>query len=161
MDYKGTFAPHGGRDLTKRYDQNAYIGSHNAYANFEAGFWYAQQTSSVAVQLAMGATTLLLDIWYSDGDIYLLHENKGWLQPFAANEKLSEALSVLVNYFQLQNREPVTIILEDRVDAAHQDLIKKAFVTAKMWDLVFNADTYDVMGKGWPTLNASSRSASR
>ena len=153
MDYKGTFAPHGGRDLTKRYDQNAYIGSHNAFANFEAGFWYAQQTSSIATQLAMGATALLLDIWYKDGDIYLIHENAPVLQPFAANEKLSEALTSLLNYFQMANHEPITIIFQDEVDAAHQDLIKKAFVTSKTWDMVFNADVYDVTSKGWPTLN--------
>ena len=75
------------------------------------------------------------------------------LQPFAANQKLSDALIVILNYFQLQAREPVTIIFEDRVDAAHQHLIKEAFVTSKTWALTFNPDVYDVGFNGWPTLS--------
>jgi phospholipase C len=152
MDDKGTFAPSHGRDVTLPYNQNAYIGSHNAYANFGTGFWYAQQTSSVATQLAMGATTLLMDIWYSNGDVYLLHEGIASAQPFCEPQKLSDALLTIKQYLELQSRDPVTVIFEDRVDAAHQNLIKQAFVTSGTWDMTFNPDTHNVAQNGWPTL---------
>ncbi len=152
MDSKGTFSPAAGRDVNKPYNQNAFIGSHNAYANFADGFWYAQQTGSIATQLGQGATTLLLDIWYDDGDIYLEHANLGILQPFVANQKLSDALRAVSDYLALQSRDPVTIIFEDSVDAAHQDLIKQAFVTSGTWNRVFNPTAYGVATRGWPTL---------
>lgn len=152
MSSKGTFSPSAGRDVNKPYDQNAFIGSHNAYANFADGFWYAQQSGSIATQLGQGATALLLDIWYDDGDIYLKHEDAGILQPFAANVKLSDALGAVGDYLALQSRDPVTIIFEDRVDAAHQDLIKQAFVTSGTWSRVFNPTAYGVATRGWPTL---------
>lgn len=152
MDDKGTFVPAAGRDPAKRYDQNGFIGSHNAFANFEAGFWYAQQTSAVPTQLAMGATTLLLDIWYDQGDIYLIHVTT-LLQPFAYPQKLSDCLAQLKEFLALQSRDPVTIIFEDRVKDPYKPLIKQAFETSGTWDMVFNPDTYDVNGKGWPTLS--------
>ena len=152
MDNKGPFSPLAGRDVAKPYDQNAFIGSHNAYANFAEGFWYAQQTGSLETQLGQGATTLLLDIWYDDGDVYLKHEGLGVLQPFVANQKLSQALATIRNFLQLQSRDPVTIIFEDSVDADHQGLIRQAFVTSNTWSMTFNPDTYDVGANGWPTL---------
>lgn len=150
---RGEFAPSMGRNPDLSYDKNAYIGSHNAYANFANGFWYAQQSESLRTQLGQGATTLLLDIWYDDGDIYLKHEDKGWLQPFVANQKLSTALETIREFLTLQTREPVTIVFEDRVEASHQSLIRKAFEDSDTWSMVFNPDTYDVGTKGWPTLN--------
>ncbi len=154
---RGTFLPYGGRDLTKRYDQNAYIGSHNAFANFEAGFWYAQQTASIFTQLCQGATTLLLDIWYDSderghGDICLMHAGAGVLQPFAVTQRLSTALAAIRSYLQIQRAEPVTIIFEDKVEPEHQQLIRRAFETSGTWDMVFNPDEHDVDQHGWPTL---------
>lgn len=152
MDAKGQFSPTAGRDVNKPYNQNAFIGSHNAYANFASGFWYAQQSGSLETQLAQGATTLLLDIWYDDGDIYLKHEDAGILQPFVANQKLSDALAIIRRYLVLQSRDPVTVIFEDRVEQQYQPLIKQAFVTSQTWDMTFNPDGYNVEQNGWPTL---------
>ncbi|MEV8635057.1 phosphatidylinositol-specific phospholipase C domain-containing protein [Streptosporangium sp. NPDC051023] len=152
MDDKGRFAPAGGRDANKPYNENAFIGSHNAYANFANGFWYAQQTGSIETQLALGATTLLLDIWYYDGDIYLKHEDIGLLQPFVSNQPLSAALAAIRGYLTMQSRDPVTIIFEDHVDEEYQNLIKQAFLTSDTWGMVFNPNTYDVDQNGWPTL---------
>lgn len=152
MTNKGQFLPSAGRDVNQPYDKNAFIGSHNAYANFANGFWYAQQSGSLDTQMGLGATTLLLDIWYDDGDIYLKHEDFGILQPFVVNEKLSSALAKVRAFLELQSRDPVTIVFEDRVDAAHQSLIKQAFIDSDTWDMVFNADSYNVNVNGWPTL---------
>jgi Up-Regulated in long-lived daf-2 len=152
MDDKGQFAPAAGRDVNRSYDMNAFIGSHNAYANFANGFWYAQQSGSLETQLGQGATTLLLDIWYDGGDIYLKHEDAGILQPFVANQKLSDALAIIRRFLVFQSRDPVTIILEDRVSQQYQNLIKQAFVASQTWDMTFNPDVYDVGQKGWPTL---------
>jgi Up-Regulated in long-lived daf-2 len=154
MDDRGTFLPAAGRDATKRYDQNGFIGGHNAFANFEAGFRLAQQTGSVSVQLALGGTTLLLDIWFDTDDIYLMHEGQ-WnyvLQPFAAPQKLSDCLTTIKAFLSMQSRDPVTIVFQDEVKAPHKHLIKKAFETSGTWDMVFNPDTYNVTGKGWPVL---------
>lgn len=157
MDYKGTYSVTAGRELLLPYNKNAFIGSHNAYANFAAGFWYAQQISTVLSQLALGGTTLLLDIWWdsAEGDVYLEHLRLNWLQPFAPNQKLSSALEAIRDFLTWQpkrGQEPVTLIFEDRVDEDHQPWIKRAFETSGTWDLVFNPDTYDVPGKGWPNL---------
>ncbi|MEU9790846.1 hypothetical protein AB0E27_09460 [Streptomyces sparsogenes] len=157
MDKKGTFSSNAGRDSSRPYNKNAFIGSHNAYANFASGFWYAQQSGSLATQLAQGATTLLLDIWHDSGNIYLKHGDQGILQPFAANQKLSDALAVIRDYLAMQSQnsawDPVTIIFEDQVEPQHQSLIKKAFVDSRTWDLTFNPATYGVAEKGWPTLS--------
>ncbi len=153
MTDKGTYDPRQGRDPEKAYDENAWIGSHNAFANFAEGFWYAQQTSSIATQLALGTTTLLLDIWYRDDDVYLIHGDHGWIQPFVANVKLSTALSDIKKFLTSPDGEVVTIVFEDKVADPHRGLIKKAFETSDTWDMVFDIKAAKVAENGWPTLS--------
>ncbi|MFI6986686.1 hypothetical protein ACIBSV_50255 [Embleya sp. NPDC050154] len=154
MRAKGYFAPSAGRDPDRRYDENAFLGSHNAYANEANGFWYAQQIGSLECQLAKGATTLLLDLWYDEhlDDICLKHEGYGILQPFVADMRLSDALGTIRTFLRLQSRDPVTLVFEDRTNGRH-DLIRRAFRTSNTWDLVFNPDRHLVNGR-WPSLTA-------
>lgn len=151
MVNKGKWDPSFGRDVTQPYNLNAFIGSHNAFANFAEGFWYAQQSSDICDQMVSGATTLLLDIYYKNNDIYLIHVSSK-LQPFAADVKLSKALTDIKNYLSLFPDQPITIVFEDKVPQQNQSLIKQAFIDSGTWDMVFNADQFKVNTGGWPTL---------
>ncbi|MFD8599304.1 hypothetical protein ACFV1L_30300 [Kitasatospora sp. NPDC059646] len=152
MTAKKKYAPSAGRDPHRPYDENAFLGSHNAFCTMSNGFrYYSQQASSLEVQLAKGATTLLLDLWYDDDvdDVCLKHEN--WGPPwFFDHVLLSDALAVVRRFLQLQSRDPVTLVFEDRTDGRH-DLIKRAFETSKTWSMVFNPDR-DLVNGHWPTL---------
>lgn len=149
MQYSGFWDNSYGRDKKAPYNLNAFIGSHNAFANFAEGFWYAQQSSSILEQMACGATTLLLDIHYQNNDIYLIHESSAF--QFTEAVKLSTVLMDIKD-FLMCNNETITIIFEDRVPQEYQLLIKQAFIDSGTWSMVFNADTKNVSSNGWPTL---------
>lgn len=152
INYKGVYDISMGRNVNLPYNQNAFIGSHNAYANFATGFWYAQQSRSIADQLEEGYTTLLLDIESRNGDIFFIHEGIGLLQPFSEFVSLATVLTQIRTFLTSRPDQPVTIIFEDNVVAADQPLIRQAFETSGTWDMVFNAKEFDVDKNGWPTL---------
>ena len=159
MDYIGTITPGLNRDVNKRYNENAYLATHNAYSNFEEGFYYAQQSMNIGAQMSMGVTCLLLDIWDYGSDVALIHETP-WLQPFAKPQSLADGLKYVAAFMTQNPNEVVTIIFEDHV-TANRAKIKQAFQAVKvgqtsLWDMVFFADKatkgWNVASQGWPTL---------
>jgi uncharacterized protein DUF6895/PUD1/2-like protein len=162
MTYGGSVDYNLGRDPKLRYDQNAYLGAHNAFANFAEGFFYAQQSMSIADQMAFGATTLLLDIWDYDNDVYMLHEyGKPYgpfinpFRPFGTKLSLKAGLGIIKDFMTRVPDVVVTIVFEDRV-TANRPKIEAAFRNEAIWDWVFFADKvnkgWNVTAQGWPTL---------
>jgi len=161
MEFKGQADFNLGRDNGKPYNQNAYLATHNSYANFDQGFYYAQQSESIEDQMAMGVTALMLDIWIKDGAIYLFHNYKSFppwvLQPFASYIKLVDAMVQVKNFLDKQKDEVITLIFEDYVPADSRNLVRQVFVDLGMWDMCFLADQvnkgWNVATQGWPTIN--------
>ena len=148
-----------GRVKTATYDKNAYLATHNAFANFDDGYWYAQQSMNLTEQLANGVSCLLLDIWDYDNDVCLVHETT-WLKPFGRPAKLSEALQQVADYLSTDDDGVVTIVFEDHV-TINRSKIKQAFESIKvgnvsLWDMVFFANQtnkgWSVSSQGWPTI---------
>lgn len=144
-----------GIDISKPYNENAYLATHNAYANFEDGFWYAQQSMNLDSQLSMGVSCLLLDIWDYNGNVCLVHETT-WMQPFGAPATLQQGLESVAAYLALEPSAVITIIFEDHV-VENRSRIEQAFQntfvgSTSLWSMVFFADQYDVNANGWPTL---------
>lgn len=150
-----------GIDPSKRYDQNAYLASHNAFASFAESFWYAQQNLSIPDQLAHGVTCLLLDIWDYHDDVYLIHST-AWLQPFGTVVSLQAGLEQIAEFIGQATTPPlITIIFEDKV-VQNRAKIATAFTNAGLLNVVFFADrsnrgssgqTWDVRSQGWPTID--------
>ena len=159
ISYKGMVDYYLGRDVNKTYDKNAYLASHNSYANFDDGFWYAQQSMNMTAQLAMGVSCLLLDIWDYNSDICLIHET-AWLKPFGQPATLAQGLQQVATYMTSEPTAVVTIIFEDHVET-NRAKIQQSFQNVQvngvsLWDMVFFADKptkgWNVGTQGWPTL---------
>ncbi len=150
---------HLGRDNSRGYHENAYLGAHNAFANHPAGFVYAQQSLSLWDQLAYGATALLLDIWDYDGDVFLLHGYPKWGSftnpPLRNFTSLTDGLAVIRAFMELHPDTVYTILFEDWV-SHNRPKIRQAFLTSGLWENVFFAGQinkgWDWNTQGWPTL---------
>jgi len=157
--------------LASKYDEVCWLCAHNAFANYQDGWLFAQQSFNVTTQLQQGVRALMLDIDDENGDIYLLHA--GWttsmvLRPgFSDFRRLVETLTE-VNVFLDQNpNEIVTIFFESDVKDSNQfPLIVQAFQNAgssgsNLLQKVFRYDqantgaggqTWNVAAQGAPTL---------
>ncbi|RHZ58367.1 hypothetical protein CDV55_106303 [Aspergillus turcosus] len=146
-----------GADPHLPYNKNCYLAAHNAFANYAAGYIVANQALSIDTQLSMGVSTLLLDIWvYNDG-IYLLHE---WGKPirylannpFATPISLLSALKTINQYLSHFNKDVITVMIEDNIDAAHRADLWSIFQSAGVADKVFWPAPAMEKDVNWPTL---------
>jgi outer membrane protein assembly factor BamB len=153
-------------DTSRRFDQVCWLGTHNAYANSEDGWWYAQQTGNIISQLDDGVRLLMLDIWNCPsnsgaGRIVHAHEGCGlsWLlMPFSSYILFSDCLSEIRAWLDSNPMEIVTIYLEQRV--GDKTLIQNTIAASNISSYFFYADrpnvgpngTWNVQTQGWPTL---------
>jgi hypothetical protein len=148
-----------GADLDMPYNRNCYLAAHNAFANYAEGFIVANQALSISNQLCWGASTLLLDIWVYNDDIYLLHAWGepiiGYLanNPFATPISLLSALKAINQYLTHFDNNVITIIIEDKIDAAHRADLWSIFQEAGVADDVFWPSPDMQKDKNWPTLS--------
>lgn len=150
-------------DLSRRYDQCAYLMAHNAFANIDDGWFSAQQTSSIPKQLERGVRGLMIDIFKTkcvlteelgaivqscgpdaggDFDIYLIHESlqaSAPIKPLSFFKRLIDTLGDIKLFLDNNPKEVVTIIFESQVDG-DSALLKKTFVDSGIADYIFFAD---------------------
>ncbi len=103
----------------KRIDQVTFLAAHNAYANYQDGWRYAQQRLNLEQQLHYGVRGLLLDIHTYKGTIVLSHGGcKGfysWLKS-GPYDTLYSALVTIKKFVENNPEEIVTIFFENYVD---------------------------------------------
>ena len=112
-------------DTSALFSQVCWLGTHNAFANSEDGWWYAQQSQSIISQLDDGVRMLMLDIWNcpsgSHDRVVYAHEgcNLSWLlMPFSSYILFTDSLAEMKDWLYRNPNEIVTIDLEQRVEAA-------------------------------------------
>jgi len=97
-------------------DRVTYLGSHNAHANIQEGFAYAQQLWSLENQLKRGVRHFLLDIWPDKGELLLCHNRcklSILLKMGRKHKKLKSALELIKNWLEAHPDEIVTLELEN------------------------------------------------
>lgn len=97
----------------RRYDQVAYVTSHNAMSNSDALFIAPNQSRSIARQLAAGVRGLMLDTYSFLGGTYLCHGSCA-----LGATSLTTGLSDIRAFLDANPREVVTIIFESYITAA-------------------------------------------
>ena len=124
----------------RRFDQVAYLTTHNAMANAADGFRFPNQADDVPTQLAKGVRAFMLDTHDQGGEVLLCHSVCQLGQ-----KPLVETLADLRDFLQANPREVVSIIFESYVT---EEATAAAFDAAGLLPLV-HAQT---PGDPWPTL---------
>ena len=154
--------------LSRRYDQSCFIVAHNAFANIDNGWYYAQQTHSITKQLDMGARGLELDIYLKmiNGAQQIVYDHAGindWQVYFGGQWMLlKDSLGEIKDWLDRNNKEVVTIIFEQGPGLGNPNtLLTQAFTESLIAPYVFYANqtntgstgsTWNVGTQGWPTL---------
>jgi hypothetical protein len=153
--------------LTSRYDQYCYLVAHNAFANVDDGWTYAQQTHSITQQLDMGARGLELDIYRRqvNGVDEVVYDHSGmgnWRVLLRSPWKLlRDSLSEIRNWMDNHPAEVLTIIFEQPDFTNPDPMVTAAFTAAGMATYVYyanqvnygkNGATWNNRTQGWPSL---------
>ena len=123
---------------SKRYDEVAYLTTHNAYNTEEDGHTLPNNTMSITNQLLDGVRGLMIDIYEDSGVNVVYHGFE-----FLGERDLSEVLGEVKTFMDGNPNEVVTLILESYITAS-------SFET----DIVASGlDTFLYTHDGqWPTL---------
>ncbi|HEY8515592.1 MAG TPA: hypothetical protein VIS07_08765 [Candidatus Binatia bacterium] len=124
----------------RRFDQVAYVTTHNANSNVEDGFVGPNQRYGVARQLADGVRGLMLDTYYDAGEVVLCH---ALCQ--LGKKPLVDTLIDIRKFLERHPYEIVSIIFESYVSAADTEA---AFAAAGLLPYVHAQP----VGVPWPTL---------
>jgi hypothetical protein len=148
---------HFGIDFDKPYNQNAYLASHNAFASKAYGYYMTNQYLSIKDQLSIGVTTLMLDIWFAEDDIYCYHGGDicsiPYYVPSSNHFKLSRFLQEVKEFLTSSPKSVITIIFEDKIGSNLQrKKVLPAFESVHLDKNIFK-DYENVLKVGWPTLN--------
>ncbi|MFD7572329.1 hypothetical protein ACFV6U_17665, partial [Streptomyces sp. NPDC059810] len=154
----------------RRLDQVTFLGTHNAFTNYEDSRWSSvSQSESLRHQLDNGVRGLSLDThWYerstwlcvisfgSDcypSDVYLCH---GECKTFAGvtyalpRQSFQSSMQTVVDFLAANPQEVVTIFLEDYVSA--QQLGNSLGRVRGLDQLLFRPDAWNVRQQGWPRM---------
>lgn len=147
----------------RRYDQTAFLCSHNSFSNEADGYIQPQQKWSIQQQLDNGIRAFMLDTYYScnifgkNCNVNLCHNSctltEMILRPFKGNApRLVTALKTIADFLDKNPKEIITIFLENYVDKKYIDAsvleipeFKKYVLIPSQWD--------PVVKKGWPSLS--------
>ncbi|MEE1820593.1 PI-PLC domain-containing protein [Streptomyces sp. SP18ES09] len=150
----------------RRLDEVSFLGTHNAFTNYEDSRWSSvSQSESLRHQLDNGVRGLSLDThWYerstwlcvisfgSDcypSDVYLCH---GDCKTFAGvtyalpRQSFRSAMQTVVDFLEANPQEVVTVFLEDYVSA------QRLGDSLGLDQLLFRPDAWNVRGQGWPRM---------
>jgi len=142
-------------DPRLRLDQVTYLGAHNAHANVEEGFAYAQQLWSLENQLKRGVRHFLLDIWPHKGELLLCHNRckiSLILKLGRQHKDLRSALKLFKNWLDTHPDEIITLELENYATGAQTYKIIKSVPGLDSY--ILKRSDYEPLAYGgkWPTL---------
>ena len=124
----------------RRFDEVAYVTTHNAMANKADGFIGPNQNEDIPTQLADGVRGLMLDIHVDEGEVVLCH---GYCS--LGRVLLVDGLGQIRDFLEANPREVVTILFETYVS---NDDTGAAFVEAGLEDMLHA----QIAGEPWPAL---------
>ena len=98
----------GSNDLcNKRYNEVAYLTTHNAFNSKQDRFLFPNQKSNIAEQLNNGVRALMIDVYDDNGSTVVYHAYK-----FLGSQPLSVYLNDIKDFLDNNPNEILTIILE-------------------------------------------------
>ena len=138
---KTSGAGNGSKKLeAKRYDEVAYVTTHNAMSNSDEGWLFPNQTHGLTRQLADGVRAFMLDVHDKGGQPYLCHSSF-----FLGSRPLKDGLAELTAYLKKNPREVLTIIFESYVSSK---ALEGAFKESGLLSYAHRQRK----GKPWPML---------
>lgn len=124
----------------KKYDQVAYLTSHNSYSSAATGFTFPNQNISISEQLNSGVRCFMLDVYDLMGTPTVYHGTF-----ILGSEPLSNSLGVIEQFLNTNPNEIITIIFECYVTAND---IASEINASGLNNFLFEK----IQGLDWPTL---------
>ena len=125
----------------KRYNEVAYLTTHNAFNSTEDGFNLPNQNLNITSQLNAGVRGLMLDVYDLNGIPTVYHGIST-----LGSKPLLIILEEINDFLEANDKEIVTIILESYTSAS---AIENVFYLANLSSYVY---TQDSSASVWPTL---------
>lgn len=92
---------------TKRYNEVAYLTTHNAYNSKQDGFKFPNQELNITKQLKAGVRALMLDVYDESGTLEVYHAYRA-----LGSKPFSEILKEIKAFMDENEQEVVTLIFE-------------------------------------------------
>jgi len=124
----------------KRYNEVAYLTTHNAFNTHQDHFLYPNQSFSITRQLTDGVRALMIDVYEKDGIPIVYHGYS-----ILGSAPLSSNLNEISDFLKHNPNEVVTIIFECYVSAT---VIEQALQNAGLLSMVYTKASNTL----WPTL---------
>lgn len=124
----------------KRYDEVAYLTTHNAFNASSEGFNLANQTYGLTQQLEDGVRALMLDVYDEEGVATVYHGFS-----FLGTATLESNLTEIKSFLDANPNEVVTLLFETYISANMMDTV----ITNAGLKSMLHAQT---LGEPWPTL---------
>ena len=124
----------------KKYNEVAYLTTHNAYSSFEDGFYLPNQNLNISSQLSQGVRAFMLDVYLEDELLVLYHGVAD-----LGSALFEDVLNEFRTFIDENPNEVITLILED-----YSPISK---LSDALFDsgIIENLFEYDEV-YGWPTL---------
>jgi hypothetical protein len=126
----------------KRYDEVAYLTTHNAFNAGDEGFSFPDHNFGLTDQMEYGVRGLMLDVYDENGVATVYHSNA-----VLGSQPLSSNLAEIKDFLDANPTDIVTIIFECYIDA---NLMEQTFDNAGLLPYLHQQD----LGTAWPTLQS-------
>lgn len=141
-------------DKQLRYNEVTFLTSHNSYASRQYGYRHAQQSWTIAEQLAHGVRGLMLDTYHDRKVNKVIVCHGKFITPIikrTAAMALHDCLEEVKQFIHKNRTEIITIFLENYV--AQLAMLDEALMASGLADCILKPTDWDIQKhKGWPTL---------
>ena len=126
----------------KKYNEVAYLTTHNAFNSQQDGFSYPNQNNNIATQLNDGVRGLMIDVYDDNGTTVVYHGFS-----FLGSEPLSTYLNDIKSFLDNNPNEIITIIFQNDIGVS-ANAIENDFYQAGLTNYLHTQNKFS----HWPTL---------
>lgn len=141
-------------DINKKFNEVCWLTSHNAFASKKYDWVYKQQNLSIEQQLDYGVRALMIDLWWHNNQIYLLHNdiNLTRLQKWSRPDKFEWLLSIIKKWLNDHPAEIITLIIESHLGKLGGKEITRLLEKNSMENFMYKPPRKNLLHGKWDTL---------
>ena len=141
-------------NMNKKFNQVCWLTSHNSFTSSKYNWIYNQQSQSIEDQLEYGVRGLMIDLWWYNNEIYMLHGEIKLtrLQKWSKPNKFEWLLPIIKKRLDDNPTEIITLILESYLDTTGGTEIMKLLKKYDMNTLLYNPPRQQLLRNQWDRI---------
>jgi len=142
-------------NINKNFNQVCWLTTHNSFASSTYNWVYNQQSLSIEDQLDYGVRALMIDLWWHNNQIYMLHGgiHLSRIQKWSKIDTFEKLLIDIKKWLDNNPNEIVTLIIESYLNTTGGNEIMRLLKKNDMDKMLYNPSRIQLLNNKWNKIS--------